>query len=87
MRSISKVGGAARGKNRATVAVAHSMLIAIFHVLKGAEFRDLGIDYYTKFNKEKKINSYVKQLAKLGLAKLGVIIPDDDLRSYIHDAA
>ena len=68
-----------RGKNRATVAVAHSMLIAIYHVLKGAEFKDLGIEYYTRFNKEKKINSYVKQLAKLG-----VVIPDDDLRSYIH---
>ena len=37
-----------RGKNRATVAVAHSMLIAIYHVLKGENFRDLGSDYYTQ---------------------------------------
>jgi len=71
-----------RGKNRATVAVAHSMLIAIYHVLKGAAFIDLGAEYYMKFNKEKKINSYVKQLAKLG-----VIIPDDDLRSYMQGVA
>ena len=70
-----------RGKNRATVAVAHSLLIAIYHVLQGAEFRDLGSEYYTKFNREKKINSYVKQLSKLGVS-----IPDDVLRSYIVSA-
>jgi len=61
-----------RGKNRATMAVAHSMLIAIFFVLSGHEFHDLGADYYTQFNRERKINSHVKQLAKLGLD-----IPDD----------
>ena len=71
-----------RGKNRATVAVAHSMLIAIYHVLKGTEFHDLGADYYTKFNREKKINSYVKQLSKLGVS-----IPDDVLRSILENAA
>ncbi len=38
---------ARRGKNRATVAVAHSMLIAIYHVLRfGVPFQDLGADYY-----------------------------------------
>ena len=30
-----------------TVAVAHSILIAIYHVLKGEGFLDLGSDYYT----------------------------------------
>ena len=67
-----------RGKNRATMAVAHSLLIAIFHVLSGKEFKDLGADYYTKFNRQKKINSHVKQLSKLGVA-----IPDDVLRDAI----
>jgi len=71
-----------RGKNRATVAVAHSLLIAIYHVLKGADFCDLGADYYTQFNREKKINSYVKQLKKLGVS-----IPDDVLRSAIVEGA
>jgi hypothetical protein len=65
-----------RGKNRATMAVAHSMLIAIYFVLCGCPFRDLGADYYNQFNREKKIKSHVKQLSKLG-----VIIPDDLLRS------
>lgn len=35
-----------RGRNRATVAVAHSMLIAIYHILKEyVSFRDLGAEY------------------------------------------
>jgi transposase len=34
-----------RGKNRATLAVAHSMAIAVFFVLSGHEFKDLGADY------------------------------------------
>jgi len=56
-----------RGKNRATMAVAHSILIAIYHMLKDdKEFIDLGSDYYNQFNTEKKINSYLKKLAALG---------------------
>jgi transposase len=55
-----------KGSNKATIAVAHTMLIAIYHVLSGATFNDLGADYYTQFNKEKKIQSHLKQLKKLG---------------------
>jgi len=58
---------ARRGKNRATIAVAHSMLIAIYHVLnEGVAFRDLGADYYDNFNREHKIKSYLKRLQSLG---------------------
>jgi transposase len=67
-----------RGKNRATMAVAHSIAIAIYFVLQGEAFRDLGSDYYNQFNREKKINSHIKQLSKLG-----VVVPDDVLRSSI----
>ena len=57
-----------RGRNRATVAVAHSMLIAIYHILKDhVPFRDLGAEYYNQFNREQKIKSYVKKLEKLGV--------------------
>jgi transposase len=57
-----------RGKNRATVAVAHSMLIAIYHMLKNnVAFKDLGSDYYTKFNTEKKANYYLRKLKELGV--------------------
>jgi transposase len=55
-----------KGSNKATIAVAHTMLIAIYHVLSGKKFKDLGADYYTQFNKEKKIQSHLKQLQKLG---------------------
>jgi hypothetical protein len=65
-----------RGKNRATMAVAHSMLIAIFFVLNGCVFNDLGADYYTLFNRDKKINSHIKQLSKLG-----VVIPESILQA------
>ena len=58
---------ARRGKNRAAVAVAHSMLIAIYHVLKhGIPFRDLGAEYYNTFNRQHKIQGYLKRLQALG---------------------
>ena len=51
-----------RGKKRAYVAVAHSMLIAIYHILKNkVVFKDLGAEYYNQFNKERKINAYLKK--------------------------
>ena len=57
-----------RGRNRATVAVAHSMLIAIYHILKDhVPFHDLGAEYYNQFNREQKIKSCFKKLEKLGV--------------------
>jgi transposase len=61
-----------RGSKKAIVAVAHSMLIAIYHVLSGQAFHDLGSSYYNQFNTEKKINSYLHKLKKSGL---GASIP------------
>ena len=56
-----------RGKKRATLAVAHSILIAIYYMIKeDKEYQDLGADFYNKFNKEKKANAYKKKLKKLG---------------------
>ena len=56
-----------RGANRATVAVAHTMLIAIYHMLKdNVPFVDLGAAYYNKFNAQSKINHYLKKLQQLG---------------------
>ncbi len=43
------------------------MLIAIYHILKdNIPFVDLGSDYYNQFNKERKINVYLKKLKALG---------------------
>ena len=56
-----------RGAKRATVAVAHTMLIAICHILKkGVLFVDPGADYYNQFNRERKVSSYLAKLKKLG---------------------
>ncbi len=56
-----------RGKKRAYVAVAHSMLVAIYHILKdGVAFKDLGAEYYNQFNKERKVKAYLKKLKALG---------------------
>ena len=56
-----------RGPKRAYVAIAHSILIAIYHILRdGVAFKDLGADYYNQFNKERKINAYLKKLKALG---------------------
>lgn len=56
-----------KGKNRATVAVAHSMLISIYHMLKNnMEYNELGSNFYNQFNTQKKANSYIKKLEQLG---------------------
>ena len=56
-----------RGSKRAYLAVAHSMLIAIYHILKDkVPFHDLGADYYNQFNKDSKIRAYLKKLHALG---------------------
>lgn len=54
-------------KKRAIVAVAHSMLTAIYNMLKTkTPYKDLGVDYFTKYNAEKKAKSFVKKLKELG---------------------
>ena len=58
---------ARRGKNRADVAVAHSILTVIYHILKErVPYRDLGSDYYDSIHREHKINGYLKRLQALG---------------------
>lgn len=58
-----------RGKKRAYVAVAHSMLVAIYHMLRnGTAFMDLGSDYYNAFNRERKAEGCLKKLKQLGYA-------------------
>ena len=56
-----------RGKKRAYLAVAHSILTAIYHVLKdGVAYHELGADYYNHFNRQSKINACLKKLKALG---------------------
>jgi len=57
-----------RGPNKAAVAVAHSLLDAIWHMLSTGEvFADLGEDYFTsRHDKEHQTLRLVSQLEKLG---------------------
>jgi transposase len=56
-----------RGKNRALIAVAHSLLVTIYAVTTtGEPYRDLGPDYFDQLNKEHLEKSLVKRLEKLG---------------------
>ncbi len=56
-----------RGKKRAILAVAHSMLISIYYIIKNdTEYGELGVNYYNQFNVEKKANVYMKKLMDLG---------------------
>jgi transposase len=58
-----------RGKSKALVAVARSILVIIWHLLADptARYHDLGPDYYDKrVNTNRKVNSLVRQLEALG---------------------
>ena len=57
-----------KGKNRALVAVGHSILVIIYHVLWRKEsYHELGGDYFDKRNVEVQRNRLVRQLESLGL--------------------
>ena len=59
---------ARRGKKRAAIAVAHSILVIAYHLLRnGTEYRELGGDYFDKRNQEQLQRSLVKRLEGLGL--------------------
>jgi transposase len=58
---------ARRGAKKAIVAIAHRILLGIYHVIKnGVEFRDLGEDYLTLRNKSQKLFHLRKQALALG---------------------
>jgi transposase len=58
-----------RGVKKAIVAVAASILTAIYHMLKdGTMFQDLGADHFDRRTKEQQKNRLVKRLAELGYA-------------------
>lgn len=57
-----------RGGKRALIAIAHSMLIAIYHILKDLQpYKELGSDYYDTCNQEKIIQRNVRSLERLGV--------------------
>lgn len=62
-RRISK----RRGPKRAGIAVAHSILVIAYHVLRHAvAFNDLGADYFDRMNTVKLKRYHLRRLAELG---------------------
>jgi transposase len=57
---------ARRGKQRAIVAIARSMLVSAWHMLTNREpYRELGGDFFDQRKKEKKVSYLTRQLEKL----------------------
>ena len=59
-----------RGRAKAQVAIARSILVIIWHLLADPEarFADLGPDYYaSRTDKDKKIRNHIRQLQALGM--------------------
>ena len=57
-----------RGKKKAIVAIAHSLLVIVYHILKyKVPFVDLGADYFDKLNIEHVKRYHVKRLESLGV--------------------
>lgn len=59
---------ARRGKKRAAVAVAHSILVIAYHIIKrGTEYVDLGSNYFDNRKQETVQKQLIRRLEKLGL--------------------
>ena len=57
-----------RGHNKAIMAIAHKLMIAVFHVLKDrVEFKELGQDWLDKRDKHRVVRGLVERLRALGL--------------------
>jgi transposase len=56
-----------RGKKRALIAVGHTILGIIYHLLKnGTTYRDLGPEYFDQLDSQRLTRNLVKRLEKLG---------------------
>jgi transposase len=56
-----------RGKKRALIAVGHSLLVVIYHVLNNKTgYKELGADYFDKLNAKRLVPYLVKRLQNIG---------------------
>jgi transposase len=56
-----------RGKKRALVAVGHTILVMIYHMLReGTTYTDLGPDYFDRLDTERLTRTLVRRLERLG---------------------
>jgi transposase len=57
---------ARRGGGKAALAIAHKLLISIYHVLRGKVFRDLGETYLDQRNLKRTAARHIRSLQALG---------------------
>jgi transposase len=58
-----------KGKRRAVMAVAHSLLVIMYHVLREKKpYQELGADYFDRLDTEQTQRYYVRRLEQLGYA-------------------
>lgn len=58
---------ARRGKNRATVAVAHTILTIVYHMLKAnVPYQELGLDFFDQRRETEIVKKSVQRLEALG---------------------
>jgi transposase len=56
-----------RGEQRALMAVAHSLLTIVYHVLKtGTPYQELGASYFDRFDTDRQARYHLRRLAELG---------------------
>jgi transposase len=56
-----------RGRNKAAIAVAHSILTAVYHVLRtGQPYTELGVDYFDRLDASRIERHHVRRLEQLG---------------------
>jgi transposase len=56
-----------RGKKRALISVAHSLLVMIYHILKNrVPYREIGADYFDQLNRESLKKRCVSRLQSIG---------------------
>ena len=71
-----------RGKKRALLAVGHSLLAIIYHMLKyDREYQDLGGDYFDRLEPERLRRYLVKRLERLGYQMNLTPLIDDNYTS------
>ena len=68
---------ARKGKKRAIVAVAHTILISVYHILKTKQaYRELGADYVARRHADQ-----VKRYLLTRLERLGVVVTVQSIES------
>ena len=57
-----------RGRKRGLVAVAHSLLLVIYHILqRGSDYHDLGGDFLDRLRADHLVRYHMQRLQQLGL--------------------